>query len=651
MNAHDPLNELGQQLAHAPVVASGDPAARSAGDDGGDVPPDPQQKEGVTPFPGGDRDGNRGREPRRQRGEIWPDCPVRPLGVNGDFFYYLDRLGQLRGIKKHEGQAMMALFLDRIQTLCMNFPTYDKQGDPVAGKFNQMHASTAMINACAEKGLFNPDGTVRGVGAWRDDNGALVYHCGKHLLVGDEEVSPSDIDGKIYPAYPPIPSPAPADVKTDPAPDVLAQLSTWAWQRPDVEPMLALGMIGVQMLGGALDWRPVYWLTGDKASGKSTFQDMMKHLHGGEKGLVQSNDPTKSGITSRLGHSSLPVAIDELEPGDEGSSKERDIIVLARVAASGGQWLRGSADQKGASGNVYSTFLFSSILIPGSMGPQDRSRLITLSLDTLPKDAAKPVLDPRTWRSRGARMKRMLIDRWSTWDERLSLWRVALAEAGLAGRNGDNYATTLAMADMALRRELPQPDELAGWARKVAKAARAETDDIGSDAEDMIQHLIGQPFDVFRRGEMFTVAQWLMAAAQLPSTPRELIVVGDSGVTEIQEQDREAAAKRANEKLSKVGLRIKGKGDTAELFIANKTVPGLSKLFEHSRWSNGVWAQSSRRVTGAQPVEQPLTLAGQRLRGVYIPLRSVAGLLSFPMDRAPAPPAPSVGGDDFEDYA
>lgn len=645
----DAIEDLAQQLANAPDVPPTESSAEApTGTHSQDGPQTPEQGDPVPQPETGS--GGRKRDLKRQPGEIWPDCPVKPLGVNGDLFFYLDRLGQMRALKKHEGQAMMALFLDRIEMLCRQFPTYDKQGDRVMGKFNQMHASTAMITACAEKGLFNPAGTVRGVGAWRDDNGNLIYHCGKHLLTAEGEQDPADIDGKIYPAYPPIPAPAPPDSTGDPAPDVLGLLTTWAWQRPDVEPMLSLGMIGVLMLCGALDWRPAFWLTGDKASGKSTFQDFIKHLMGGDKGMVQSTDATKSGITSRLGHSSLPVLLDELEPGDEGSSKERDIILLARVASSGGQWLRGSADQTGAGGNVYSAFLFSSILIPGSMGPQDRSRLITLNLDTLPKDAAKPVMDPRTWRKKGARLKRILISRWATWEERLALWRVALADAGMGGRNGDNYATTLAMADMALHEALPTPDMLKGWADKIAKAARRDTDEIGSDAEDMIQHLIGQPYDVYRRGEMFTVAHWIMAAAALPSAPRELVTSGDA-LVEPSDTDRAAAAKRANEKLAKAGLRVKGAGDAAELFIANQPIPGLTKLFEHSRWARGVWAQSAKRVPGAQYQENSLRLAGQRTKGYYIPLRSIAGMLDFPMDRAPVERAPMPSTpEEFEDY-
>lgn len=626
------LDDLAEQLRAAPVAAE---------------PQRPSQPPGQDPGAGSGGDGASGRA-GRPKGEIWDGCPVRPLGVNGEVSWYLDRLSQLRGVDNHTAQKILHVFGDRIPALCLNFPTFDKAGERRRGRFDQTAASMAMIAACSERGLFNPDGAVRGVGAWVTDEGGLIYHTGSELITAAGTKEPGEIDGKIYPAYPAIPAPTLAAGRGDPAEDVLAFVSTFSWGRPDVDPMLTLGMTGCQMLGGALAWRPAFWFTGDKASGKSTLQDWLRWLHG-DKGLIQSNDPTKSGITSRLGHSSLPVALDELEPGDEGSTKERDIIVLARVASSGGQWLRGTADQKGASGNVYSTFMFSSILIPGSMGAQDRSRLITFNLFPPDKDAPKPVIDPRTWKTRGAALKRTLIDRWPSWPARLQLWRVALAGHGLTGRNGDNWATCMAMADMALSAELPGADHLDSWARKIAFAARAETAEIGSNAEDMLQHLIGQPFDVFRRGELFNVAHWLMVAAELPGAPWE-VVGGDTSANPDQ-ITRQDYAKRANEKLAKAGLRVKGTGHEAELFVPNKPIPGLVKLFERSQWANGVWSQAARRVPGAKIVDNPLRLAGQATRGVYIPFTSVAGMLSLPMDRAaPATPPAAPAHYSAEDF-
>lgn len=628
-----PLRPLAATLEDPPIAAQG--AARPEAEPGPDDAPPP------PPPP-------RGGKPERPRGEIWDGCPVVPLGVNGGASYYLDVHGQMRAVTKHDAQSILQLFGSHIPRLCWHFAQWTKDDDTgemrrKPHRFDQTTAAMDMIAACSERGLFDPEGAVRGVGAWVDDDGQLIYHTGDGLLMGAETRGPCTHQGRIYPAYPPIAAPAAADRYPDPVPEIADELESWAWARPEIDATIALGMIGAQMLGGALSWRPVFWLTGGKGTGKSQFQTLIKHLHG-DKGLFQSNDATKSGITSRLGHSSLPVALDELEPGDEGSSKERDIIVLARVAASGGQWFRGSSDQKGASGNVYSTFLFSSILIPGAMKSQDLSRLIVLSLQELPEGTRPRTLRAETWRKRGAALKRLLIDRWPTWAQRLEMWREAFAAESLGGRNGDNWATVMAMADMARSAELPDAETLDGWAKKVTGLVRADTEEIGSDADSMMLHLLSQTFDIYRRGEQHTIAQWLMVAAQLPGAPTGLMGSDTPA-------DRDDAAKLANRKLAKAGLRVIGQGHEAQLLIATKPIQGLKDLFARSEWANGVWTQSAARVKGALTGRDvpPRKLEGIETRCTQIPFTSIPGLLAFPQSRVEAPPlAPR---NDLEDFA
>ncbi len=626
-----PLRPLAAALDDPPIAAQG--AARPEAD--------PPQDEAPPPPPP-----PRGGKPDRPKGEIWEGCPVTPLGVNGGFSYFLDVHGQMRAIGKAERMTVMQLFGRQMPQLCWHFPKWVKDqdtGDMTRKKdaFDCDGVAMAMYRAASERGLFDPEGAVRGVGAWADDDGQLIYHTGDGLLMGTAESGPCTHQGRIYPAYPPIAAPAPPDRHPDPVPEIMDVLETWAWARPEIDATIALGMIGAQMLGGALDWRPVFWLTGGKGTGKSQFQTLIKHLHG-DKGLFQSNDATKSGITSRLGHSSLPVALDELEPGDEGSSKERDIIVLARVAASGGQWFRGSSDQKGASGNVYSTFLFSSILIPGAMKSQDLSRLIVLSLQALPENTPPLTLRAETWRKRGAALKRLLIDRWPTWAQRLEMWREAFAAEGLGGRNGDNWATVMAMADMARQAALPDASTLDGWTRRVAGLVKAGTEEIGSDADSMMVHLLSQRFDIYRRGEQHTIAQWLMVAAQLPGAPSGLMGSDTPA-------DREDSAKLANAKLASAGLRVIGAQGEARLFIANTQIQGLKDLFRASEWANGVWSQSAIRVKGAAISDSVRTLAGIRTRGVEIPFTSIPGLAYLPAVRVPAAPMPAAS--DLEDFA
>lgn len=639
-----PLDQLGADLdaaPEAPPVRGGRPG------DGLDPPDDP---------PRGDSGGGGGRPPKRERpkGQIWPDCPVVPLGVRGTTHYYLDVHGQMIGVSKHERQAIMGLFGKRLPDLCHHFAQWVKDDDGGMRRkpdaFEADKAAMAMIAACSEKGLFDPDGAVRGVGAWRDDDGGLIYHTGDTLIIGGKASAPHDHQGRIYPAFPPIPHPGPTDSRDDPAPELLEQLRSWQWDRPAIDPVIALGMIGIQMLGGALDWRPTFWITGARAAGKSSLQKLIEHLHG-PKGLVQSTDATKSGITSRLGQSSLPVALDELEPSETGSGKERQIIELARIASSGGQWFRGSSDQKGAMGNVFSTFLFSSILIPGSLNAADLSRLIILNLRPFPEGTPTPKpLRPEQWRKRGAALKRILMDRWDTWAERLELWRDAFAEQGIGGRNGDNWATIMAMAEMARTPALPDKAKLAEWTAKVARHVKPEIAEIGDDASAMVVHLLSQKFEPFKGREAFTVAQWLMVAGQRPDAPP---ILGNEAVNSNDPIVLANYAKEANKRLAQIGLRVTGIGAEAMLFIANSPVQGLKDLFRDTAWANGAWKQSAARIKGARMFDGVRTLGGIPTRGVEVPFTSLPGLLAFSADRsakasamaaAPMPP-------DMEDFA
>lgn len=600
--------------------------------------------------PPGHSGGGGKRGDTRARMEIFDDCPVAPLGVRGEYAYYLDVLGQLRAVKKLEAQTIQSLFGHQIPRLCYNFPqwknTADKGDAPVyervANRFDQTTASMVMYQAASECGVFNPDNAVRGVGAWKDDDGNLVYHMGDAVLVAGESRKPGRIGKHIYPAAPQIPHPDPSETAPDPVPEVQRALETWNWAVPDVHPHIALGMICVQILGGALDWRPVFWLLAPAAAGKSTLNDLLKLLHGAD-GLVATTDTTKSGITSKIGQSSLPVAVDELEPGDERSTKERDIIALARVAASGGEWFRGSADQSGVGGKVYSAFLFSSILIPGVMKTQDVQRLIRMELRPIEAGTAKLSLDPRTWRKRGARLKHLLISRWPSWADRLAQWRGSLEVAGVTGRDADNWGTVLAMADMAIQEDIATEDVRASWAKKVAFVAEAGREDTLNDADAMLLHLMGQHYDPFRRGQQYTIAQWVMAAAKLPGAPDALSKPPSDaqGFADLSQR----AEEKANAMLASLGLRVRGSGETAHLFIANKQIPQLKELFRNSDWAGGVWAQSAARVPGAEPAPNPLTLAGIRSRGILMPVTSIPGLTYFPMDRAAPDPVVGRSGD------
>lgn len=643
-----PIQALAAELDGAPVAA--EPAAGAAPAPSG-PPSGPPTGAALPPAEPG---GRPSRE--RPKGDIWDGCPVKPLGVNGAIYWYLDVHGQLRGVGKHDAQAIMMLFGRMIPQLCYHFAQWAR--DPDSGemrrkphRFDQTTAAMEMMQACSERGLFDPEGAVRGVGAWTDDDGRLVYHAGDRLWIGTDQADPGTHDRRIYPAAPAVPHPAlTVSDAADPVARLDEVLATWHWERPDLDPTICLALVGVQMMGGALPWRPAFWFSGGAGTGKSTLQKLILHLHGGEKGLIQSTDATARGIASLLGQSTLPVALDELEPGDAGSTKERGIVELARVAASGGRWARGSSDQKGSTGQLRSTFLFSSILVPGVLKSQDLQRIILLNLLPLAEGSSPPDLRADTWRKRGAAIKRLLIDRWPSWSRRLELWREACAAQGVTGRDADNWATVLAMAQIIRSAELPAGDEMDGWARKVARIVKSRDGEAHTDADEVLVHLMSQKLDVFRRDRTYSVAQWVMVAADLPGAPSDLL--SDFGS---DADGREKRARRANELLAPYAIRvIREQGQEPLIFIGNKKVQPLLDLFRDTQWAGGAWSQSLLRVAGAvpSPIPRRLSGAGIQCRGTDVPIRAIPGLMDFPADRVASGPAavsPPAGieGEDF----
>lgn len=554
------------------------PAVRLAIDNAAIVPPAPAEGEH-----GGDR--------RRGGGDagLPPDCPVTPLGSNGTVRYYLDAMQQLieLPLRDHSQNLLKGLFGVHTALLLKHWPRYNRQGE-VTGWRPEL-AGEALMKAAAAKGVVDLFDRVRGAGAWRGDDGELVLHCGDGVLVGAAWHQCGLVGDYVYPAASPKPRPAATYARGGvhgPAADLLALLRTWNWRRPDTDPFLLLGWIGAAMLGGALDWRPAMWLTGDKATGKSTLQEVLRLVFD-KGGLFSLADASQAGITQYVGHASLPVAIDELEPSDD-NRRQQAIINLARLAASGGQMARGGSDHVGRQFTIRFCILFSSILVP-PLAPQDRSRLAILELDAL-SGAQAPTLDRRKLRALGAALRRRLVDQWQRFPAVLDDFRIALAEAGHSGRGADQYGTLLAMQELLLHDgERVPADTLDEWRDKLQAATIAERADDLADHERCLNHILTSIVDPYRGGSRRTVAQW----------------IGDAM------SDAAHQPKAANAVLETYGLKVvkeptgNGQERVGWLYVSN-THQGLAELFRGTHWAGGsgksaVYVQALRRVGAAVP--------------------------------------------------
>lgn len=530
-----------------------------------------------------------------------PDSPVVPLGVKDEVCYYLDVLQQLRELKdkEHGRLQIQRMYGHNSGWLYDAWPRKNEDGDIVGWRPEK--AAEALMGAASEIGIIDVTDLIRGPGAWRGDDDELVIHAGDCIYssAGGAVQRPGKIGRHIYPADAPKPRPANLeDPGTDGALKFLEILKSWNWRRPEVDPYLLMGWLGASMIGGALKWRPLVWITGDAATGKSTLHDLLTHVQG-PGGMISASDASAAGLWQKVKHASLPVQLDELESEDD-NRKNANIIKLARHAASGGSTLRGGADHKGAQFTVRNCFMFSSILIPPLL-PQDLSRMAILELDALPQGALAPNPNPKELAKLGAAFRARFLARWGDMGARLDKWRGMLAQAGHGGRGADLFGTLLACYDLLATDYMPDSDTLDHWKGLMKRSALAETEGMMSDAEKCLSHMLSSICDVYQGGMRRAVGSWIEQAADM---------------------HKAADVAEAQKVLAALGLRVQGAAPDGILMVANEH-QGLRSLFAGTRWGDGVWRQSVRRVAGAEASSSSTNFGGAASRYTKVPLSAI----------------------------
>ncbi|WP_398473079.1 hypothetical protein, partial [Tardiphaga sp.] len=348
-----------------------------------------------------------------------PECPVVPLGVNGKASFFLDTLGQLMSFETMKPADLSVLFRSKPNYVYWAWPRWaapkpNADGEMQRPKINGVEEKKAILclqKGCADRGLFDATNKVRGRGAWTDSHGRLLWHSGSALWRVEggklKTSSPGEIDGVFYPSCPSIMTPwqEPVDPSDSPARQIFDMLQTWTWERPLLDPLLALGAIGVMLLGGALSHRPHLAAMGDFGVGKSSLQDLIKGVLG--TALIRAENATEAGVRQHMGLDCLPVALDEFE-AKEDNRRAMALLELARQAYSGGTILRGGQDHKGVLFIARNAFFCSGINMP-PMLPQDKSRFAVLNLGKIKVGQKPPGAIQEEW---GRMLLRALMDAW-----------------------------------------------------------------------------------------------------------------------------------------------------------------------------------------------------------------------------------------------
>lgn len=553
-----------------------------------------------------------------------PGCPVKPLGVAGDRMWFLDGIGQVRFLDPPYGKGhVLGLFGGRLEWLTWAWPRWGKE--KLINGFANEEAAASLIKACMAKGPWESVDRMRGRGCWTDRAGNLVVHAGDRVYVGRQAHAPGELGEHVYPTRARIPGPIGLkdEVPFNPAPLLRSTLRTWNWSRPEIDPHLLLGWIGAAFLGAALPWRPMAFITGDKATGKSTLQALLKGIFG--EWLLQAADTTAAGLYQHVGLDSVPIAVDELE-SESDVRKQRAVLKLARLASSGSVMLRGGDRHNPVEFKAWSAFLFSSINAP-PLEPQDLSRMALLRLDRLPEGQKPPQIDMQAFGLVGRCILTRLMTEWPRFHETATAFAGELAAAGMDGRGQAQFGTLLACADMIehegwdearLQFAHEGEGELVPWRRLLKPSQMHEYEDQVENWRACLSHLLSVRVEAWRNGTRQTVGQLLQGYLGL--------------------NDRGAEAERleiteANRELAQAGLRIvfrEREGRQRPWLAVHNQGVLVRGLFEGSKWAGelgaSVWSQALRQGPRAQLWETgQVRINGVQLKATLLSLDGLYG--------------------------
>lgn len=569
-------------------------------------------------------------------------APIIPLGYDDGAVYYLSARDTITQLGPRMGKGD----IDLLCTPCRSFPVWawprrNSEGVITPGNFNAEAARQVLFMAAEDAGPWDPLERERGRGAWRDDEtGELVLHLGTELLTA-EGPRPLGMRGRhVYPARAPIPAPAASSAidadlgEHGPGHALMDLFSTWEWTRGEADARLLMGWLACAFVGGALQWRPYVFLTGDQGAGKSTLLELIEHAIG-EGGLLKSEDATEAGIAQVLGFDALPVLLDEMENELDGR-RASNIVKMARRASSGSQRIRGGQDHKSASFVIRSCFIFAAIN-PPTLDDQDVSRMALLSMRPFGSGTPRRRFDAREVSALGRAIHRQVVD-WFRTDEKTGLpyfeallqqFREALiVEGGHNDRGADTFGYLMAGYWAATELAMPHADEVSELVAPLHKDTLTEYENMKPGWRKCLDFLLDCQPRALERQAQTSVRQILEHWRDCEARGVSVDLEDPSGRIEDWRD--------VNRKLARVGLSVKfkkGQAKTfinAQLFVPNSN-PALAPLFDQTSWRSmspalpGQWGPAMR-IAPSEVAWSDKRNNGA-VRGVSIALQQVMAVL------------------------
>jgi len=535
-------------------------------------------------------------------------CPITPLGIMEGTCYFIACNGELRKVSHRDfTEACLITLFGNNNWLRQNFPAKGRKGAKDHSGFNRSEAMNWLIDKCAKRGYYNASTPLRGVGVWRagDD---LVLHSGDAIWYKNQWLLPGQkIHGAIYTAHASLTRPDfESPMTAVEALEWRKRLDAWTFEG-EADADLLFGFQGLSHLGGFPNWRVHAFVVGERGIGKTSLGQFL--INSLDVQGLEFNDFTEAGLRQLLLNEARTIWLDEGEPGNDAFNTQRMAAVIRLLRKmSGGQGAR--VTRGSSSGTAHNYTVTGCILLtavnPPPLEPQDRSRILQISLRNSDKPLSKKVVDSfiDEVKRHSAKFRARALLGAERFCYAVEHYREILVQRGCDGRQADMFAALLAGRSLLLHDDKP-PDEPELFDALSKRLSNVFAEDIESgDGHSCLRHLYDTPCDSLRDGRRLTIGQIIARERQSPGT--------------------------FNTELDSLGLRLMPDGS---LFI-----PGshgqLNRVYYGKVWALGGWKHSMRRLPGVKNTPHPVRVSGCKIRGLFIPPDLLPSLDADP----PCPP-------------
>ncbi|WP_031407703.1 hypothetical protein [Thiomonas sp. FB-Cd] len=370
--------------------------------------------------------------------------------------------------------------------------------------------------------------------------------------------------------------------------------------------MKVVGWVVSAFFGTVLSHRPILAITAERGSGKTTLIEFLGALLG-PQAIRRDGVPTMAQTIYALEHSAAALIVDEVEArGSKKAALEQfaELLRLQFSATSVARLMRVNGGRTRYF-NAPAGVLVTGIGLP-AFNAATESRTVRLVLQPLPEASRvryEPLLDIARSGDAvalGARLRRLLVDRWDVMREALADARSMLIALGHEARIADKYAPLVAGYVALTRKGIASPEEL--------RAVIAEMD-LGVPAHVVVERDAEACLGVLlsRKVAMFRMVNGAKEKAHM--TIRDVL----TNIVHAQDNEHREQLSRQLEEFGVRALWVRPSASWKLAVCSSEQHQGIKRLMTGTDWALGGWKDVLMRLPGAMASTQKFARVPQRV--------------------------------------